>query len=134
MKVTYILFSRKGLGINRQTYQDEDESGRSTPQASSIIEPTTSSLASSLVSTVKTASRTSSTDSGSGRDSTGSDGTLGINKDDTKLLEDLFHSLGQVCMELQEITAKQDHDQKMVRVLRRRLDAARRVLDGELDA
>lgn len=60
--------------------------------------------------------------------------TLGINNDDTKLLEQLFQSLGKVCMDLQSITSLPDHDLKSARVLRRRLDAARRVLDGELDA
>lgn len=37
-------------------------------------------------------------------------------------------------MDLQSITTGPEPDEKAVRVLRRRLDAARRVLDGELDA
>lgn len=50
------------------------------------------------------------------------------------MLEQLFSSLGNVCMDLQAITTSPDPDMKAARVLRRRLDAARRVLDGELDA
>ena len=103
----------RGLGIQQR--------GR----APFIIEPTTTSLASSLVSTVKAAS-------GSEHDHRGG-GTSGINKGDTRLLEELVHSLGQVCMELQTITMEPVHDKKRTRVLRRRLDAGRRVLDGELD-
>ncbi|KAJ5490108.1 hypothetical protein N7453_010933 [Penicillium expansum] len=58
----------------------------------------------------------------------------GINDDDTQMLEALFASLGNVCMDLQAITTSADPDVKAARVLRRRLDAARRVLEGELDA
>jgi hypothetical protein len=58
----------------------------------------------------------------------------GINDDDTQMLEALFASLGNVCKDLQAITTSPDPDVKAARVLRRRLDAARRVLDGELDA
>lgn len=50
------------------------------------------------------------------------------------MLEQLFQSLGDVCSELQAIMGSEDPDMKAARVLRRRLDAARRVLDGELDA
>ncbi|KAI9928799.1 hypothetical protein MW887_002020 [Aspergillus wentii] len=84
---------------------------------------TPTSLASSLVSTVRAAS------------SPHPNQTLnaGINNDDERLLEQLFESLGSVCMDLQAITTAPDPDPKAVRVLRRRLDAARRVLDGELD-
>jgi hypothetical protein len=58
-----------------------------------------------------------------------------LNNDDTRLLEQLFQSLGNVCMELQKITASPEieSDLKAVRVLRRRLDSAKRVLDGQLD-
>lgn len=58
----------------------------------------------------------------------------GINNDDERLLEQLFQSLGNVCMDLQTITTSADPDEKDARILRRRLDAARRVLDGELDS
>lgn len=58
----------------------------------------------------------------------------GISEDDTQMLEKLFQSLGDVCTDLQAITTSPDPDLKAARVLRRRLDAARRVLDGELDA
>ncbi|KAL1966494.1 hypothetical protein VTN77DRAFT_4416 [Rasamsonia byssochlamydoides] len=59
----------------------------------------------------------------------------GLNNDDTQLLEQVFQSLGKVCTELQELTAPGvDADPKTIRTLRRRLDAARRVLDGQLDA
>lgn len=58
----------------------------------------------------------------------------GINDDDTQMLEALFASLGNVCMDLQAITTSEDPDLKAARVLRRRLDGARRVLEGELDA
>lgn len=60
--------------------------------------------------------------------------TGGINEDDTQMLERLFQSLGSVCTDLQAITTSPDPDMKAAQVLRRRLDAARRVLDGELDA
>lgn len=58
----------------------------------------------------------------------------GINNHDERLLELLFQSLGNVCMDLQTITTSAEPDEKEARILRRRLDAARRVLDGELDA
>jgi hypothetical protein len=57
----------------------------------------------------------------------------GINDDDTQMLEQLFSSLGNVCMDLQAITTSPEPDLKSAKILRRRLDAARRVLDGELD-
>lgn len=62
-----------------------------------------------------------------------------LNSDDTRVLEQLFESLGKVCTELQELTlpsneaADSDADPKHIRTLRRRLDAARRALDGQLD-
>jgi hypothetical protein len=34
---------------------------------------------------------------------------------------------------LQELTTSPDYDEKQAKLLRRRLEAARRVLDGELD-
>ena len=70
---------------------------------------------------------------GGGEDATNND-NKGINNDDERLLEQLFQSLGDVCMDLQTITTSAEPDMNGVRVLRRRLDAARRVLDGELDA
>lgn len=76
-----------------------------------------------------------------------------LKADDTRLLEQVFESLGKVCTELQELTmaaaaaaASSDSgetrsndttptsDPKYIRTLRRRLDAARRVLDGQLDS
>lgn len=57
-----------------------------------------------------------------------------MNNDDERLLEQLFQSLGDVCMDLQAITMSLEPDEKAVRLLRKRLDTARRVLDGELDA
>ncbi|PYI25991.1 hypothetical protein BP00DRAFT_420055 [Aspergillus indologenus CBS 114.80] len=86
---------------------------------------TPTSLASSLVSTVRAAS--------SAHPSASANGNMGLNDDDTKLLEQLFQSLGDVCTDLQTITTSAQPDPKQVRLLRRRLDAARRVLDGELD-
>jgi hypothetical protein len=85
----------------------------------------TSSIVSSLVSTVRAAS--------SPHPNT-QNGRSGLNNDDTRLLEQLFQSLGKVCLDLQTLTASAEPDPKRERVLRRRLDAARRVLDGELDA
>ncbi|KAL1985754.1 hypothetical protein VTN96DRAFT_7376 [Rasamsonia emersonii] len=65
----------------------------------------------------------------------GSGTSSGLNNDDTQLLEQVFKSLGKVCSELQDLTAPGvDADPKTIRTLRRRLDAARRVLDGQLDA
>ncbi|KAI3010702.1 hypothetical protein CBS147346_1467 [Aspergillus niger] len=86
---------------------------------------TPTSLVSSLVSTVRAAS--------SPHPSATAKGNMGLNDDDTHLLERLFQSLGNVCLELQNITTSENPDPKQVRLLRRRLDAARRVLDGELD-
>ncbi|PYH88682.1 hypothetical protein BO71DRAFT_391104 [Aspergillus ellipticus CBS 707.79] len=86
---------------------------------------TPTSLASSLVSTVRAAS--------SPHLNAVANGNMGLNDDDTRLLEGLFQSLGDVCMDLQNITTSADPDPREVRLLRRRLDAARRVLDGELD-
>jgi hypothetical protein len=79
-----------------------------------------------------------------------------LNTDDTRLLEQVFESLGKVCTELQELTMAASApattngnttvnasgsagttptaDPKYIRTLRRRLDAARRVLDGQLDS
>ncbi|KAH8693171.1 hypothetical protein BGW36DRAFT_325936 [Talaromyces proteolyticus] len=59
-----------------------------------------------------------------------------LNSDDTRILEQIFDSLGRVCTELQELTlpdSDSKSDPKHIRTLRRRLDAARRVLDGQLD-
>ncbi|CRG85097.1 hypothetical protein PISL3812_02231 [Talaromyces islandicus] len=62
-----------------------------------------------------------------------------LGSDDTRVLEQLFESLGKVCTELQELTLPSDEaahseaDPKYIRTLRRRLDAARRALDGQLD-
>lgn len=98
--------------------------GRSSSATAGSATPT--SLVSSLVSTVRAASSPhpgSVTPTSAG----------GINDDDTQMLEQLFSSLGNVCMDLQAITTSPDPDLKAARVLRRRLDAARRVLDGELD-
>ncbi|RAK95795.1 uncharacterized protein BO80DRAFT_367955 [Aspergillus ibericus CBS 121593] len=86
---------------------------------------TPTSLVSSLVSTVRAAA--------SPHPSATAKGNMGLNDDDTRLLERLFQSLGDVCLDLQNITTSENPDPKEVRLLRRRLDAARRVLDGELD-
>ena len=94
---------------------------------------TPTALASSLVSTVRAAS-SSPWGGGGGEDANNNNDNKGINNDDERLLEQLFQSLGDVCMDLQTITTSAEPDMKGVRVLRRRLDAARRVLDGELDA
>ncbi|KAJ6036312.1 hypothetical protein N7540_000591 [Penicillium herquei] len=99
--------------------------GRSSSATAGSATPT--SLVSSLVSTVRAAS---SPHPGSVTPTSGG----GINDDDTQMLEQLFASLGNVCMDLQAITTSPDPDLKAARVLRRRLDAARRVLEGELDA
>jgi hypothetical protein len=99
------------------TSSPQKTTGRSSSAAAGSATPT--SLVSSLVSTVRAASSTPS---------------VGINDDDTQMLEALFSSLGTVCTDLQAITSSSDPDTKAARVLRRRLDAARRVLEGELDA
>lgn len=57
----------------------------------------------------------------------------GLNNDDSRMLEQLFQSLGNVCMDLQAQRSREEWDEKTVRMLRRRLEAARRVLEGELD-
>lgn len=122
------------------TPRDPRETGTATPvevaqsprsvdltgRASAAGSATPTSLVSSLVSTVRAAS---SPHPGSATPTSG-----GINDDDTQTLEQLFASLGQVCTDLQAITTSPEPDLKAARVLRRRLDAARRVLDGELDA
>lgn len=102
-----------------------DANGRSSSATTGSATPT--SLVTSLVSTVRAASG-SSPHPGSATPISG-----GINDDDTAMLEQLFSSLGNVCMDLQAITTSPDPDVKSAKILRRRLDAARRVLDGELD-
>lgn len=109
------------VGVLQSPARSVDLTGRSTAGSA-----TPTSLVSSLVSTVRAAS---SPHPGSATPTSG-----GINDDDTQMLEQLFASLGQVCTDLQAITTSPDPDLKAARVLRRRLDAARRVLDGELDA
>ncbi|RDW76406.1 uncharacterized protein DSM5745_06398 [Aspergillus mulundensis] len=94
------------------------------PDSAATGSATPTSLASSLVSTVRAAASPHPNSANS---------HLGINDDDTRLLEQLFKSLGDVCMNLQELTLTPDYDEKQARLLRRRLEAARRVLDGELD-
>ncbi|KAL3480228.1 hypothetical protein BJX99DRAFT_220946 [Aspergillus californicus] len=94
------------------------------PDSAATGSATPTSLASSLVSTVRAAASPYPNAANS---------NLGINEDDTRLLENLFKSLGDVCMELQELTTVPDYDEKQAKLLRRRLEAARRVLDGELD-
>lgn len=95
------------------------------PRSDTTGSATPTSLASSLVSTVRAASSSPYSPI---------EPNTGLNNDDERLLEQLFQSLGNVCMDLQNITTGPEPDEKAVRVLRRRLDAARRVLDGELDA
>ncbi|PLB43895.1 hypothetical protein P170DRAFT_430901 [Aspergillus steynii IBT 23096] len=98
-----------------------------TPQRSESTttgSATPTALASTLVSTVRAAASPHPNSENS---------NMGLNNDDTRLLEHLFQSLGDVCMDLQTITTSADPDPKHVRLLRWRLDAARRVLDGELD-
>ncbi|KKK20880.1 hypothetical protein AOCH_006913 [Aspergillus ochraceoroseus] len=96
------------------------------PDSAATGSATPTSLASSLVSTVRAAA--------SPHPNSVKNGQLGINEDDTRLLEQLFKSLGDVCTNLQSITTSPEPDMKQARVLRRRLEGARRVLDGELDA
>ncbi|KAL2832143.1 hypothetical protein BDW59DRAFT_139780 [Aspergillus cavernicola] len=99
-----------------------DDLASERPDSAATGSATPTSLASSLVSTVRAAASPYPMNS-----------NLGINEDDTRLLEQLFKSLGDVCMELQELTTSPDYDDKQAKLLRRRLEAARRVLDGELD-
>lgn len=110
--------SRDTNPVDPNNLSPQKPTGRSSSATAGSATPT--SLVSSLVSTVRAASSTPSVG--------------GINDDDTQMLEALFASLGNVCMDLQAITTSSDPDVKAVRVLRRRLDAARRVLEGELDA
>lgn len=114
-----------GLRSNRQTQilsPLSGEKGNSRP---------TSSLVSSLVSSVSSVSSSPTMSKNPG----GSTPTQ-LNNDDTVALERLFKSLGKVCLSLQESTESNDvseAEMRAVTTLRRRLDAARRVLDGELD-
>ncbi|KAL2872060.1 uncharacterized protein BJX67DRAFT_98069 [Aspergillus lucknowensis] len=94
------------------------------PDSATTGSATPTSLASTLVSTVRAAASPFPN---------AANGNLGINEDDTRLLEQLFKSLGDVCMELQGLTTSPEYDEKQAKLLRRRLEAARRVLDGELD-
>lgn len=109
---------------DQQSPQSAGTARRLSSATAGSVTPT--SLASSLVSTVRAAS---SPHPGSVTPTSG-----GISDDDTQTLEQLFQSLGTVCMDLQAITTSPEPDLRAARVLRRRLDAARRVLDGELDA
>lgn len=113
--------SARPTGDEPQSPQGLHPTGRSSSATTGSATPT--SLVSSLVSTVRAASATPTSPTSGG-----------INDDDTQILEQLFQSLGNVCMGLQSITTSPEPDLKAARVLRRRLDAARRVLDGELDA
>ncbi|GES58954.1 hypothetical protein ATEIFO6365_0003023700 [Aspergillus terreus] len=113
--------SRKSGMNNRGEVQPAVQRSESATTGSA----TPTSLVSSLVSTVRAAS--------SPHPKSAENGNMGINDDDTRLLEQLFQSLGNVCMDLQAITTSPEPDAKKARLLRRRLDAARRVLDGELD-
>lgn len=108
-------------GRSRQA-RNGHNSHHHTPSSASAGTATPTALVSSLVSTVQAAS---SPHPGAEKS--------GMNNDDTRMLEQLFQSLGDVCMDLQALTTQPEPDEKSVRVLRRRLDAARRVLDGELD-
>ncbi|CAI7588308.1 unnamed protein product [Penicillium glandicola] len=110
--------SGSNTSVDPNNLSPQKLTGRSSSATAGSATPT--SLVSSLVSTVRAASSTPSVG--------------GINDDDTQMLEALFASLGNVCMGLQAITTSLDPDVKAARVLRRRLDAARRVLEGELDA
>ncbi|KAF7159604.1 hypothetical protein CNMCM6106_006920 [Aspergillus hiratsukae] len=115
---------RKQVSPSGTTNGSADASSR-TISPIQRSESATSSIVSSLVSTVRAASSPHLTIQ---------PGKSGLNNDDTRLLEQLFQSLGKVCLDLQTLTASAEPDPKRERVLRRRLDAARRVLDGELDA
>lgn len=59
-----------------------------------------------------------------------------LGQDDTKLMEGLFQSLGKVALQLQ-LSSNGDKqssvDERSSILFRRRLDAARRVLEGQLD-
>ncbi|KAL2835777.1 hypothetical protein BJY01DRAFT_238580 [Aspergillus pseudoustus] len=114
--------SETSLRTPRKSRVEDLASQRPDSAATGSATPT--SLASSLVSTVRAAASPFPN---------APNGNLGINEDDTRLLEQLFKSLGDVCMELQELTTSPDYDEKQAKLLRRRLEAARRVLDGELD-
>ncbi|KAK2740871.1 hypothetical protein FQN55_008568 [Onygenales sp. PD_40] len=61
-----------------------------------------------------------------------------LGADDMRLMEGLLQSLGTVALQLQLSTARADKrasaDERSSLLFRRRLDAARRVLEGELDA
>lgn len=111
-------------GDDQQSPQSAGTARRLSTATAGSVTPT--SLVSSLVSTVRAES---SPHPGSATPTSG-----GINDDDTQMLEQLFQSLGTVCRDLQAITTSPEPDLKAARVLRRRLDAARRVLEGELDA
>lgn len=103
----------------------EDKIPEEPPQRSDSAttgSATPTSLASSLVSTVRAASSQHANSP-----------TAGITNDDERLLEQLFQSLGDVCMDLQALTGADQSDPKQVRQLRQRLKNARRVLEGELD-
>lgn len=121
----------------RQSQDLEDDIGLRPNRQTQILSPLnggkgdsrpTSSLVSSLVSSVSTSPTRSKTPGGSSSSQ--------LNNDDTVALERLFKSLGKVCLSLQESTesnSASEADMRSATTLRRRLDAARRVLDGELD-
>ena len=110
-------------GHSRKSSNSKNTSDyRSSSPSTGSATPT--ALVSSLVSSVQAASGPHP----------GSPDKSGMNNDDTRMLEQLFQSLGTVCMDLQALTTSPEPDEKSIKVLRRRLDAARRVLDGELDA
>ena len=110
-------------GHSRQSNNSND-TNYYQPASPSTGSATPTALDSSLVSSVQAASSPHP----------GSPEKSGMNNDDTRMLEQLFESLGNVCMDLQALTTQPEPEEKSIRLLRRRLDAARRVLDGELDA
>ncbi|KAI2790109.1 hypothetical protein POX_d05614 [Penicillium oxalicum] len=109
-----------------QTPQAANRNADSTARSSAAGSTTPTALVSSLVSSMRAVS--------SPRSGTVAAGSSESTNDDTQILERVFASLGKVCTDLQAITDSENPDLQAARVLRRRLDAARRVLDGELDA
>lgn len=110
----------RGRSLQASPSRDENTNGASW-SAESTGSATPTAFASSFVSTVQASSPHPDSEKS------------GLNNDDSRALEQLFQSLGNVCMELQAQAGRDEADDKTVRVLRRRLDAARRVLEGELD-
>ncbi|PGH14172.1 hypothetical protein AJ80_06041 [Polytolypa hystricis UAMH7299] len=132
--------SRSNSYTNNTSTQIHRQSGFPLPPQRTL-HPTTAAAAthspSSLISTLisSAAAQYANSPGPGGADGT-SPATPRLSKQDSLLLETVFHSLGKVALQLQLSSSadkRSSIDERSTLLFRRRLDAARRVLDGQLD-